>query len=121
MIRKDGQQMVQLIEQQFFGPVLGLNPDSLPPHQREAATEMRSELAGVHQRLTNAGSVEELTREFGKFAAARSSDLDPQLSEFGLPTLGDLRYDVEKTAAELGLHWQDDEPGQGPRGRRQDA
>ena len=121
MISKDGQQLVELLEQQFFRAALKLDPNSFAPHQRAAAAEVRAELEAEHRRITGAGSAEELTREFGKFAEARSGELDPRLDELGLPKLADLRYDVEKVAAELGLHWQDDEPGQGPRGRRQDA
>jgi hypothetical protein len=121
MIDRNGQQLIELLERQFFAPILDSNPDRLPTHQRELAADVQGEVARERERLRNSDSAVQLTRAFGTYATERSGELDPQLSALGFPTLGDLRYDVEKLAAELGLHWQDDDPGQGPRGRRQDA
>ena len=121
MIDRNGQRLVELLEQQFFAPILDPSPDRLPPHQRALAADLQGELARERERLQNSGSAVALTKAFGEYASQRSDDLDPQLSDLGFPTLRDLRYDVEKLAAELGLDWQDEEPGPGPRGRRQDA
>jgi hypothetical protein len=121
MIDPDGQRLAELIEQQFFGPILDSNPDELPPHQRGLAADLQGELARERERLRESSSAVALTQAFGAYARERAADLDPRLAALGLPKLGDLRYDVEKLAAELGLHWQDGEDGRGPRGRRQDA
>jgi hypothetical protein len=117
MIDNSRQRLVDLLEQQFFAPILDSNPDRLPPHQRELAADLQGELARERERLRNSGSATALTQEFGAYAAEHSADLDPRLSELGLPTLGDLRYDVEKLAAELGLPWQESGSGDGSRGR----
>lgn len=121
MIDRNEQRLANLLEQQFFAPILDSNPDRFPPHQRDLAADLKGELAREREQLRNCGSAIELTRAFGQYASTRSADLDPQLSDLGFPTLHDLRYDVEKLAAELGLDWQDDEPEDGSRGRRQDA
>lgn len=102
MADRGGQRVVDLLEQQFFAPIIDSNPDELPPHQRQLAADVQRELAGERERVRNSGSAAAAAREFGDYAAKHGADLDPRLSELGFPTLGDLRYEVEKLAAELG-------------------
>lgn len=121
MIDRNEQKLTELLERQFFAPILDSNPDRLPPHQRALAADLQGELARDREQLRCCGSAVALTKAFGEYASERGADLDPRLSDLGFPTLSDLRYDVEKLAAELGIQWQDDDAGHGPRGRRQDA
>ena len=114
MSDRDGQRLVDLLEQQLFAPIIDSNPDRLPPHQRELAANVRRELAHERERVRGSGSAVAIAKEFGAYAAEHSADLDPRLSELGFPTLGDLRHEVEKLSAELGLQ----SPGRGPVGTR---
>ena len=117
MIDRNGQRLAELLETQLFVPILDSNPDRLPPRQRALAADLKGELAREREELRKCGSAVALAQAFSAYAARRSAELDPGLSEIGLPTLGDLRYDVEKLAAELGLQWQEARPGQSPRQR----
>ena len=106
MIDRNARRLAELLEIEFFAPIVGGNPDRLPPRQRALAADLKDDLAREREKLRNCGSAVALTREFVAYAAEHAAELDPQLSEVGFPTLGDLRYDVEKLAAELGLQWQ---------------
>jgi|GEM_PF-4615232 len=120
-VTAESRRVMEFLDAQFFRPVLESNPDRLPPHRRGDAEALRDRIGGVRQRIQSAGSPEAMVRTFGTLAREDGQSLDAQLTALGFPTVSDIRYDVEKLGAELGLHWDDDDPGPGPRGTRQDA
>lgn len=120
-VTAESRRLMDFLDAQFFRPVLESNPDRLPPHQRSDAQALQGQLDGVRRQVQSAGSPEAMVRTFGKVATEDGQSLDAKLTALGFPTVSDIRYDVEKLGAELGLHWQDADPGPGPRGTRQDA
>lgn len=121
MINKDAERILELLERQFFDPVLRAKPDSLPPHQRDQAADVHAKVAALRERVRASDSMNDVVLTFSGYAREHALSLDPELEAIGLPTLGDLRYEVEKLAAELGLHLPAAAPADGRRGNRQEA
>ncbi len=117
----ESRRVMDFLDAQLFRPVLERNPDRFPVHQRGDAEALRNRLDGVRQKIQSAGSPEAMVRAFGQLSAEEGQSLDAKLTALGFPAVSDIRYDVEKLGAELGLNWQDDEPSSCPRGMRQDA
>lgn len=120
-VTADSQRIMKFLDAQFFRPVLDTNPDSFPEYQRDDAQALRRRVDRLREQILSAGSPEAMVRTFGETAREDGQSLDAKLTALGFPTVSDIRYDVEKLGAELGLQWQDDEQGAGPRGTRQQA
>ncbi len=120
-VTAEAQRLMAFMDAQLFRPVLETNPDSFPPHQRDDVRALQARLEDIQRQIRSAGSPEAMVRDFGRIAREDGQSLDAKLTALGFAAVSDIRYDVEKLGAELGLQWQDDEPGAGPRGTRQEA
>lgn len=106
------QRVLEFLEQQLFGPVLDQKPDDYPPFRRDEVEEVRGIVRRERQAISNRPSANDVVLAFRE-AARRSAEtgLEARLRGLDFPTFGELRDELEKLAAELGVPGQPGPPG----------
>ena len=98
------QQLVRLLDEKAFRPVLRADPSDFPENKRDLLRDMQRRTETEIERFHHYGSAAEVLTNFKRdLDSAPAKKVHAALGELGLPTLNDVRSEFEKLADELGV------------------